>query len=109
MRFDFNIRKIEVKALHTTMHYRLNGNMKIFPINLKTASSVKPTILKGSRISQSRGNKNSMSNASGQDTTSNKHQRARAINILIAINKTPFLGCLSVNSAYTIARQTSSK
>jgi hypothetical protein len=63
--------------------YRLNGNKKIFPISLNTTSSVKPTILNGRRINQTSGKKMIMSNASGQHTTSNKHHRASAINVLI--------------------------
>jgi hypothetical protein len=63
--------------------YRLNGNRKIFPISLNTTSSVKPTILNGRSISQSSGKKIIMSNASGQQMTSSKHHRARAINVFI--------------------------
>jgi hypothetical protein len=95
MRPDVTIGEIEVKALHTTTYYRLNGNKKIFPISLNTTSSVKPTIRKGRRINQISGNKNNMSNASGQHTTNNRHQTARAINILIN-NKASF------PSAYTV-------
>jgi hypothetical protein len=54
-------------------------------MSLKTRSRVNPTILKGRRISQTRGKKISIKRASGQQTTSNRHQRARAIKVLMGI------------------------
>ena len=60
-----------------------NGNRKIFPISVNTASSVKPIILKGSRISHTSGKKININNARGQQSTSSTHQRANAINVLI--------------------------
>jgi len=52
---------------------------------------VKPTILNGRRINQTNGKKISMSRAIGQHTTSNKHHRARAINVFIEKRSTLFL------------------
>ena len=57
--------------------------MKISRINRKTASIVNPKILKGNKSSQTIGNRNNIINAIGQHTTNSKHQRAKAINVLI--------------------------
>jgi hypothetical protein len=82
-----NVREIEVKALHVTKLYlsSLKGNMKIFPISLKTISIVKLTILNGSKINQINGKRNNRSMAIGQQATNRRHQRASAINILIVV------------------------
>jgi hypothetical protein len=53
-------------------------------ISLKTASNVKPTILKGRNNNHSNGNMNSMSNARGQQITNRIHYRPRAIKIFIS-------------------------
>lgn len=55
-----------------------NGNISTAPINLKTTSSVKPTIRKGSSINQTRGNRKSNTRASGQHTTKRRHHSTRA-------------------------------
>src|SRR5690349_8677035 len=48
------------------------------PINLSKASIVRPTILKGSRISQRIGKRKMKRIASGQHTASSKNQRSKA-------------------------------
>ena len=53
--------------------------------SLKIKPMVSPTILKGSKISHSRGRRNSSINASGQHTTSKRHQRIRATNVLMML------------------------
>ena len=59
--------------------------MKIFPMSLKTISNVNPTILNGSRTNQTRGKRNIIRRAKGQQTTSSKHHKASAINVLIPL------------------------
>jgi hypothetical protein len=60
-----------------------NGNVMIAPMSLIIASSVTPTILNGSRINHTIGKKMSISSASGQHTTSNRHHSINPMNILI--------------------------
>jgi hypothetical protein len=62
----------------------LNGSMNIAPINLKTSSIDSPTSLKGRRMSHSNGRRKINARASGQQATSRRHQRMRAINVLIS-------------------------
>lgn len=60
-----------------------NGNMRIAPTTLNTSSSVKPTILKGNRMSQTIGKRKSINKAMGQQRTNNKHQSAIEIKSFI--------------------------
>ena len=60
-----------------------NGNIRMAPISLITASSVMPIILKGSSNNQTMGKRTSIISAMGQQTTSRKHHSINPINILI--------------------------
>jgi hypothetical protein len=62
---------------------RRNGSKRTALINLKIRPIVRPTILKGRSMSHINGNKNNMINAIGQQITSNKNQRAMAMNVLM--------------------------
>lgn len=62
---------------------RRKGNKRIAPINLNTTSRVNPTILKGRRINQIKGNRNISIRASGQQSTNKINQRRIAISVLI--------------------------
>jgi hypothetical protein len=70
-----------------TVHYlpftSLKGNIRIAPMSLNSASSVNPTILKGRRISQIKGNKKISTSAKGQQITNKMHQRIRAMSVLM--------------------------
>src|SRR5688572_21578339 len=55
-----------------------NGNIRIAPISLNTASMVNPMILKGRRISHASGNIIIKSMASGQQRTSSIHHNRTA-------------------------------
>jgi len=59
----------------------LKGKRRIAPITLNTRFNVNPTILKGSRISQIRGNKKRITIASGQHSTNSRHHRIRTSNV----------------------------
>ena len=59
------------------------GKVRIAPINLKRALSVRPTIRKGNKRSQITGKKISKRIAIGQQATNNKHQRTTARNVRI--------------------------
>jgi hypothetical protein len=59
----------------------LKGNMRMAATSLNTASMVKAAILNGNRISHTRGNNIRTSRAMGQQHTSRKHQRIRAISV----------------------------
>jgi hypothetical protein len=63
----------------------LKGNKKIAVISLNTKPIVNPTILKGNRISQIKGNKNNKIRAIGQQKTSKMNQRVMAINVFMNI------------------------
>jgi hypothetical protein len=60
-----------------------NGNIRIAPISLITASSVMPIILKGSSNNHTMGKRTSITSAMGQQTTSRKHHSINPMNILM--------------------------
>ena len=61
----------------------LKGNISTAPMNLKTTSSVKPIILKGSDINQTSGRRKIITSASGQQRTKRIHHNKKAIIVLI--------------------------
>jgi len=65
----------------------LNGKSNTALIKLNTTSKVNPTIRKGSSNNQTRGNRNNITNAIGQQITKRINQSAKAINIFIGLGR----------------------
>jgi hypothetical protein len=75
-----------------------NGKSSMALISLNTISSVNPIILKGRRISQINGSKNTRTNAKGQHITNKMHQRIMARRVLMGFLKLiKQSSCQSVN------------
>jgi hypothetical protein len=66
------------------------GKRRIALINLKTSSMLNPTILKGSRRSQTKGKRTSRMSATGQHITSRIHQRITEMKSFIGRCRSPF-------------------